>query len=121
MFDQPPTTLQELIDFSQKERDQVKRDLNEISMLVEQSQSEVERLTKRNAAVNNRLLQLEQVFDTIPRSDIKSTYEAATDAQPFPLHGRRNDQCTHCWCRVVRSLPRHRPLPPQRGIRARIH
>lgn len=90
MFDQTPSNLEELIDFTEQEYSQTQREIKEITMLVEQSQNEVERLTSRNAAVSNRLLQLEQNFDTVPRADIKAAYEAMSDAKQrlFTMRGQ---------------------------------
>ncbi|MGD8633422.1 MAG: sensor histidine kinase [Anaerolineales bacterium] len=70
--------------------DKVKRELQEISMLVEQSQGEVEKLAARNADVTARLHQMQAHFDTVPREDIRSGYEAALDAQQrlFTMRGQ---------------------------------
>ena len=70
--------------------DKVNRELAEISMLVEQSQGEVEKLATRNADVTSRLHQMQAHFDTVPREDIRSGYEAALDAQQrlFTMRGQ---------------------------------
>lgn len=70
--------------------DKVNRELQEISMLVEQSQGEVEKLAGRNADVTARLHQMQAHFDTVPREDIRSGYEAALDAQQrlFTMRGQ---------------------------------
>jgi two-component system sensor histidine kinase DegS len=70
--------------------DKVTRELQEISMLVEQSQGEVEKLAGRNADVTSRLHQMQAHFDTVPREDIRSGYEAALDAQQrlFTMRGQ---------------------------------
>ncbi|MDF1500341.1 MAG: sensor histidine kinase [Anaerolineales bacterium] len=70
--------------------DRVNRELQEISMLVEQSQGEVEKLATRNADVTARLHQMQAHFDTVPREDIRSGYEAALDAQQrlFTMRGQ---------------------------------
>lgn len=61
--------------------EQAQRELSEISMLLEQSQVEVNRLAQRNASVNARLQQIHGRFDTIPREDIRATYDDALEAQ----------------------------------------
>jgi two-component system sensor histidine kinase DegS len=70
--------------------DKVTRELQEISMLVEQSQGEVEKLAGRNADVTARLHQMQAHFDTVPREDIRTGYEAALDAQQrlFTMRGQ---------------------------------
>jgi two-component system sensor histidine kinase DegS len=59
-------------------------------MLVEQSQGEVEKLGQRNASIAATLKQIEANFDTMPREDIRSTYEAAQDTQQrlFTMRGQ---------------------------------
>ncbi|MBN1666382.1 MAG: hypothetical protein JW862_04820 [Anaerolineales bacterium] len=61
--------------------DQAQREFGEISMLLEQSQVEVNRLAQRNATVNARLQQIFARFDTLPREDIRATYDDALEAQ----------------------------------------
>jgi two-component system sensor histidine kinase DegS len=70
--------------------ERAKRELKEISLLVEQSQGEVEKLGQRNAEATNRVHQMQAHFDTVPREDIQATYEAAQDAQQrlFTMRGQ---------------------------------
>ncbi|MCE1254471.1 MAG: ATP-binding protein [Anaerolineae bacterium] len=65
----------------QDELDQAKRSLSEVSLMLEQSQAELNKLTQRNAAITGHLQQIQQQFDSVPRSDIQMTYNAALDAQ----------------------------------------
>lgn len=79
--------------FTEKARqdlEQVTTKLSEINMLIEQSQGEVDKLAQRNASITNRLHQIQSNFDTVPREDIKSTYESAQDAQQrlFTMRGQ---------------------------------
>lgn len=64
--------------------------LSEINLLIEQSQGEVDKLAQRNANITNRLHQIQSNFDTVPREDIRSTYESAQDAQQrlFTMRGQ---------------------------------
>jgi two-component system sensor histidine kinase DegS len=57
---------------------------------VEQSQGEVEKLVQRNASITAHLHQLQSHFDTVPREDIRSAYEASQDAQQrlFTMRGQ---------------------------------
>jgi two-component system sensor histidine kinase DegS len=72
------------------ELEQVRGQLKEIGLLVEQSQGEVDKLAQRNASIAARLHQLHAHFDTVPREDIRATYEAAQDAQQrlFTMRGQ---------------------------------
>jgi two-component system sensor histidine kinase DegS len=67
-------------------RDQSK----EISLLVGQSQGEVEKLVQRNQAITAQLHQIQSNFETVPREDIRTAYEAAQDAQQrlFTMRGQ---------------------------------
>jgi two-component system, NarL family, sensor histidine kinase DegS len=65
----------------QIEFDQAKRSLSEVKLMLEQSQAELNKLTQRNAAITSHLQQVQQQFDSVPRSDIQMTYNAALDAQ----------------------------------------
>ena len=75
---------------AREELEQVRREHREIGMLVEQSQGEVEKLAQRNASIAATLKQIESNFDTVPREDIRNTYEAAQDAQQrlFTMRGQ---------------------------------
>ncbi|MCH8340265.1 MAG: sensor histidine kinase [Chloroflexi bacterium] len=75
---------------SRDELEQVRKEHKEIGMLVEQSQGEVEKLAQRNASIAATLKQIESNFDTVPREDIRNTYEAAQDAQQrlFTMRGQ---------------------------------
>lgn len=65
----------------QNELDQSRRALKEINLMLEQSQVEVTKLTQRSSAINAHLQQVQTQFDTMPRVDIRSAYNAALDAQ----------------------------------------
>ena len=64
-----------------EELQQAQRTLKEVSLMLEQSQVELKKLTQRNASINGHLQQIQTQFDTIPRSDIRMAYNAALDAQ----------------------------------------
>jgi len=82
--------LQEYIDTTHTELEQVRTEMKEIGLLVEQSQGEVDKLAQRNSSITAHLHQLQAHFDTIPREDIKSAYEASQDAQQrlFTMRGQ---------------------------------
>jgi two-component system sensor histidine kinase DegS len=57
------------------------QELKEITLLLEQSQSEVEKLTHRNATVSAHLQQVQSQMENIPPADIGTAYDAALEAQ----------------------------------------
>lgn len=65
----------------QNELDQTRRALKEIKLMLEQSQAELTKLTQRSSAINAHLQQVQAQFETMPRADIRSAYNAALDAQ----------------------------------------
>ena len=70
--------------------EQKRRELQEITMLVEQSQLEVNKLAQRNAEATSKIQQIHGYYDSIPREDIRSTYEGALDSQQrlFVMRGQ---------------------------------
>jgi len=65
----------------QNELAQSRKSLKEVSLMLEQSQAELNKLTQRNATVNTHLQQIQSQFETMPRSDIRSAYSSALDTQ----------------------------------------
>jgi two-component system, NarL family, sensor histidine kinase DegS len=63
------------------EYEQSERTLKEVSLMLGQSQTELTRLTQRNANITSHLQQVQAQFDTMPRADIKAAYTAALDIQ----------------------------------------
>jgi len=82
--------MEEFLETSRTELTQVRNQAKEISLLVEQSQGEVDKLVQRNAAITAQLHQIHSNFDTVPREDIRSAYEAAQDGQQrlFTMRGQ---------------------------------
>ncbi|MGH2621438.1 MAG: histidine kinase [Anaerolineales bacterium] len=82
--------VEAFVEIARQELEQVRRERQEIGMLVEQSQGEVEKLAQRNASIASTLKQIQSTFDTVPREDIRSTYEAAQDTQQrlFTMRGQ---------------------------------
>lgn len=80
----------ELTDELRRDIKQKQRELQEISMLVEQSQLEVNKLAQRNATATSKIQQIHGYFDSIPREDIRTTYDSALDAQQrlFVMRGQ---------------------------------
>ena len=65
----------------ESEYEQAQRSLREVSLMLEQSQSELAKLTQRNAAITAHLQQVQAQLDTLPRQDIRMAYSAALEAQ----------------------------------------
>jgi len=70
--------------------EQTQRELKEISLMIEQSQLEVSKLTQRNASITAHLQQIQAQFDSMPRADIRMAYDSALDAQQrlFVMRGQ---------------------------------
>jgi predicted nucleic acid-binding Zn-ribbon protein len=82
--------IEEFLETTRAELTQVRNQAKEISLLVEQSQGEVDKLVQRNAAITAQLRQIHSNFDTVPREDIRTAYEAAQDGQQrlFTMRGQ---------------------------------
>jgi two-component system sensor histidine kinase DegS len=65
----------------QTQIEDTKRELKEIAMMLEQSQLEVNKLAQRNTSVTAHLQQVQAQFESLPRADIRMTYDTALDAQ----------------------------------------
>jgi two-component system sensor histidine kinase DegS len=74
----------------EKELEACSRELQEIDLKLEQSQSEVNKLAQRNAAINAHLQQIQGQFDSTPRAEIRTAYDSALDAQQrlFVMRGQ---------------------------------
>jgi two-component system sensor histidine kinase DegS len=70
-----------LKEFVKKEFEQTQRELKEITLMLEQSQVEVDKLGQRNATITMHLQQVHSQFESLPKEDIRVTYDAALDAQ----------------------------------------
>ena len=77
------------LDFD-KELDETQRSLREITLMIEQSQVELSKLTQRNAAITAHLQQVQNQLDRLPPQEIKSAYDSALDAQQrlFVMRGQ---------------------------------
>lgn len=58
-----------------------RKTLKEVSLLLEQSQKELGKLTQRNTAATGSVQQMQMQYETMPRSDIRGAYTEALDAQ----------------------------------------
>ena len=85
-----PSPTEGFLEMSRTELSQVRNQTKEIALLVEQSQGEVDKLVQRNASITAQLHQIQSNFDTVPREDIRTAYEAAQDTQQrlFTMRGQ---------------------------------
>ena len=74
----------------QTELEETQRALREITLMIEQSQVEVSKLSQRTAAITTHLQQMQSQIDKIPQQDIRSAYDSALDAQQrlFVMRGQ---------------------------------
>ncbi len=70
-----------LFDMIQEEIDTTNRELREVSLMLDQSQVEVEKLSQRNATITMHLQQVAGQGEAVPLSELKNAYDAALDAQ----------------------------------------
>jgi len=76
-----PNIWEEFKQFISSELQESKRALSEITLMLDQSQSELAKLTQRNAVITGHVQQIVSQLEVIPRSDIVSAYNASLDAQ----------------------------------------
>lgn len=74
----------------QSELIDTQRALREVALMIEQSKSEVTKLSQRNASITAHLQQLQAKIDQTPPQEVRIAYEAALDAQQrlFVMRGQ---------------------------------
>lgn len=72
------------------ELEETQKALREVTLMIEQSQGEVLKLSQRNAAITTHLQQVQNQFDKMPLQDIRNAYDSALDAQQrlFVMRGQ---------------------------------
>ncbi len=65
----------------QKELEETTRALREVTLMIEQSQGELSKLSQRNAAITTHLQQVHGQMDSMPPLEIRNAYDSALDAQ----------------------------------------
>src|SRR5215207_4067275 len=65
----------------QAELEETEKSLREITLMIEQSQGEVSKLSQRNAAITTHLQQVQNQLDQMPPQEIRSVYDSALDVQ----------------------------------------
>ena len=74
----------------QTELEETQRALREITLMIEQSQGELSKLSQRNAAITTHLQQVQNQLDRMPPQEIRTAYDSALDAQQrlFVMRGQ---------------------------------
>ncbi len=83
-------TWNQFIETSRRNYARLQTELKEVDMLIQQTSAEVDRMVRRNARAASRLRQIETQFDTVPREDIKTTYNELIESQQrlFTMRGQ---------------------------------
>lgn len=83
-------TFNQFLESCRREYKKIQLELKEVDMLIQQTSSEVDRLVQRNARAASQLRKVGAQFDTIPREDIKSAYNAMLESQQrlFTMRGQ---------------------------------
>src|SRR5574342_479007 len=74
----------------QAELEETQKALREITLMIEQSQGELSKLTQRNAAITPHLQQVQSQIDKVPPQELRNAYDSALDAQQrlFVMRGQ---------------------------------
>jgi two-component system sensor histidine kinase DegS len=72
------------------ELDQARKELKEITTMIEQTQLEVSKIQQRNASISAHLQQIQAQFEATAKADIRTAYDSALDAQQrqFVMRGQ---------------------------------
>ena len=73
--------IEALRDGYREEQDRLRRELNEVDVLVRQGSSDVEKLGQRELSVSNRLRDLDVNLDKYSKAEIKNFYTTAQEVQ----------------------------------------
>jgi len=85
------STQEKVLEFDVKtELEETQRALRETTLMIEQSQGEVAKLSQRNAAITSHLQQVQNQISDMPVEEIRMAYDSALDAQQrlFVMRGQ---------------------------------
>jgi len=73
-----------------KELDETTKALREVTLMIEQSQGELTKLTQRNTAITTHLQQVQGQIGSLPAEEVRNAYDSALDAQQrlFVMRGQ---------------------------------
>lgn len=77
----PPPDLASLLEEARAQKEKTDRDLEEIRILIQQSENEAERMAQRNAQTANLLRQIESHPEGYSREEVVNAYASSQDAQ----------------------------------------
>jgi two-component system, NarL family, sensor histidine kinase DegS len=88
--EQTPGPVEDAHKSIQTELDETSRALREVTLMLEQSQGEVSKLTQRNAAITAHLQQIQAQAATVSLDELRMAYDSALDAQQrlFVMRGQ---------------------------------
>ena len=74
----------------QKELEETVKSLREVTLMIEQSQGELSKLTQRNTAITTHLQQVHNQLATMTSQEVRTAYDSALDAQQrlFVMRGQ---------------------------------
>ncbi len=74
----------------QKEFEETTKALREVTLMIEQSQGELSKLSQRNAAITTHLQQVQGQMDSMSSQELRNTYDSALEAQQrlFVMRGQ---------------------------------
>lgn len=80
----------EYLEKTHEEIEQLKKDYQEVELMLQQSRIELDRLARQNASVTANLQRTLGAFETVPREELREAYEAALDSQQrlFVMRGQ---------------------------------
>ncbi len=114
------------IDFA-RELEETEKSLKEVALLIEQSESEINKLTQRQAAITAHLEQIQSRLDRVSSSEIQMAYDSALDAQQRLLTMRghleklQSDRAHLENLRNILQAAQAAVAAPQRGAAASDH
>ncbi len=71
----------EFHDYIQAELEQSRQAYKEVTQMIEQSQTELAKLTQRSASITAQIQRMQADFDSVPREEIRAAYSSSLDAQ----------------------------------------
>jgi len=82
--------VDEFLNEVNQELEQTTRSLKDIGMMLDQSQNELNKLSQKNSQISSQLQKTQSNIDSVPRSEIRTLYESALDAQQrlFVMRGQ---------------------------------
>jgi two-component system sensor histidine kinase DegS len=85
-----PSPLESFVEKLRVELDDTRRTIKENNLMVNQSRSELDKLTQRNAQIAAQVRQMQGNLENMPRADIKAAYDSAQEAQQrlFSMRGQ---------------------------------